>query len=165
MTGAKAAVDKSRDKLKMLPASCFKEKTSQRWFHKQRRTKDLFIAHPSWASASSNTPSMRNISRNYNGRVVLPVRETTSKTTMDTEQFSRSKDIRPRQWQQQKSWIHVLDPLAWLVKPAMMLPLRRTCRKNQDHCDCQRKSARKNGRVYHQVEDRNNGTRLMNQWF
>ena len=54
-----------------------------------------------------------------------------------------------------------------LAKPTRQFPLKRrgTCRRHHDYCDCPRRSARKCGQDFHPIEDRNNWTRLMNQWF
>ena len=44
----------------------------QMWSNRRSRTGDLFISHPSWTTAISNTLSSRNISKNCNERVVFP---------------------------------------------------------------------------------------------
>ena len=53
--------------------------------------------------------------------------KTTSKTTVDTEQYSRSREPQLRQWQWQDSWIQFPDSLARRVRPTTRYQLTRRC--------------------------------------
>ena len=135
----------------------------QKWFNNRRRAEDLFMSHSSQVSAISNTPSLRNSSNN--ARRVSCFGERPSKMSVDTEQFSRSKEIQLRDWRQPNVWIR--SALARLVKPTTWnQPLRRcTYRKRPDCYDCERRSAHRCGLDCHPVEGPNNRTRLENWWF
>ena len=74
------------------------------------------------------------------GKIVRssPKQKTTPKTTVDTEQFTRSKEHQLRIWQQQDTWREIPDSLAWLERPTMQFPLTWMCRRRKfrDYCDC-----------------------------
>ena len=72
----------------------------------------------------------------WKGRVLL--RGTTSKTKVDSEQLSRSKELQLRNWRRQDSCIQVPDTQAW-VRPTTRYKLLRRCicRKHHDCCDYQ----------------------------
>ena len=84
--------------------------------------------------------------KNKQGKSCAPGK-TPSKTTVDPEQHSRSKDHQRGKWQQQHSWIQIQDSWAWRVRPTTLCQLIRkyTCQMPPDYCDCQNKSAQKCG--------------------
>ena len=80
---AKVTVGKSWDKLEThRPQTSRKSHQSHKWFNRRSRTGDLFISHPSWTSAISNTSSLRKISKHTKG--VSCKGGKTSNTTVET---------------------------------------------------------------------------------
>ena len=69
---AKAAVDKTWGNLQNPPAwGLKKSKPMSEVVPQAQKVGDLSISDPSWTSAMSNTPSLRNISKHTKGGVVL----------------------------------------------------------------------------------------------
>ena len=73
---------------------------NQKWFDRRRMTGDMFIAHPSWTSAISITPSFAKELQQIQGE-----ESCSGRTTVGTVQYLRSKTHQLCKWQRQESWI------------------------------------------------------------
>ena len=96
-------------------------------------------------SVTWRMPNLQNTFRNT--RDELCSGETTMKTKKDTEQYSQSKTLQLRRWQQQSYWTLSQSFLVWLEKHVTQFQrtLRSKWPKLPDCYDCQKKNVLKIG--------------------
>ena len=148
------------------PGTSRKPNPRQKKFYMRRRLEYLFISHPSWITAISNTRACQT-PRNIQGRSRAPgdnVKEDSGERAVFSEQEAPTSRLTAATFLATMSRLPGMAGAANDAVSAGML-VHMSCRKHPEICDCQdNKSAHKCGQDYH-PGDRDNGIRLKNQGF